>query len=128
MSNRLPTPGGDAGNWGNILNSYLSVSLNSDGTLKSIQNLSTQTGNYNVSLTDSVILVNANSGAVTISLPTAIGNNGFHLTVKKLNSSTNLVNITPYGTQTIDGLSPVSLLTQYTSLDIISDGANWNII
>jgi hypothetical protein len=31
---RLPTPGGDNGNWGNILNSFLSVSLNSDGTLK----------------------------------------------------------------------------------------------
>jgi hypothetical protein len=31
---RLPTPGGDNGDWGNILNDYLAVSLNSDGTLK----------------------------------------------------------------------------------------------
>lgn len=31
---RLPTPGGDTGNWGTILNDFLSVSLNSDGTLK----------------------------------------------------------------------------------------------
>jgi hypothetical protein len=33
MANRLPTPGGDNGDWGDILNSYLSVSLASDGTL-----------------------------------------------------------------------------------------------
>lgn len=31
---RLPVPGGDDGSWGNILNEYLSQSLNTDGTLK----------------------------------------------------------------------------------------------
>lgn len=33
---RLPTPGGDQGQWGQILNDYLSVSLNADGSLKPI--------------------------------------------------------------------------------------------
>lgn len=32
---RLPTPGGDDGQWGLILNDYLAQSLNADGTLKS---------------------------------------------------------------------------------------------
>jgi hypothetical protein len=31
---RLPTVGGDAGNWGTILNEYLTVSHNADGTIK----------------------------------------------------------------------------------------------
>ncbi len=31
---RLPQPGGDAGRWGQILNDYLAVSHNSDGTVK----------------------------------------------------------------------------------------------
>ena len=31
---RLPQPGGDAGNWGQILNDYLSVEHNADGSLK----------------------------------------------------------------------------------------------
>lgn len=31
---RLPTIGGDDGAWGNVLNDYLSVELNTDGTLK----------------------------------------------------------------------------------------------
>ena len=32
---RLPTPGGDDGTWGSILNDFLTQSLNSDGSLKS---------------------------------------------------------------------------------------------
>ena len=32
---RLPTPGADDGDWGNILNEYLGVSHSADGTLKS---------------------------------------------------------------------------------------------
>lgn len=31
---RLPQPGGDRGNWGEVLNDYLRTSLNDDGTLK----------------------------------------------------------------------------------------------
>jgi hypothetical protein len=34
MAQRLPIPGGDDGTWGNILNSFLEVSLNGDGTLQ----------------------------------------------------------------------------------------------
>jgi hypothetical protein len=33
MTARLPVPGSDDGDWGNILNTFLEVSLNSDGTL-----------------------------------------------------------------------------------------------
>ena len=33
MTQRLPIPGGDDGTWGNILNSFLEVSHNADGTL-----------------------------------------------------------------------------------------------
>jgi hypothetical protein len=31
---RLPVPGGDDGTWGSILNDYLAVSIDTDGTLK----------------------------------------------------------------------------------------------
>lgn len=31
---RLPTPGGDNGTWGDILNAFLAVEHNADGTLK----------------------------------------------------------------------------------------------
>lgn len=32
---RLPVVGSDNNDWGNVLNDYLSVSLNTDGTIKS---------------------------------------------------------------------------------------------
>lgn len=35
MTARLPTPGGDDGDWGDILNTFLEVSHNGDGTLSS---------------------------------------------------------------------------------------------
>ena len=35
MPPRLPTVGSDTNNWGTILNQYLTVSHNADGTLKS---------------------------------------------------------------------------------------------
>jgi hypothetical protein len=34
VSNRLPIPGGDDGDWGTILNDFLDVSLNGDGTIQ----------------------------------------------------------------------------------------------
>lgn len=34
MAARLPTPGGDEGSWGTLLNSYLLESHNADGTIK----------------------------------------------------------------------------------------------
>ncbi|HEV2412580.1 MAG TPA: hypothetical protein VGS28_02110 [Candidatus Saccharimonadales bacterium] len=34
MTARLPVPGGDSGAWGTVLNGFLSVSLNSDGTIQ----------------------------------------------------------------------------------------------
>jgi hypothetical protein len=36
---RLPTVGGDTGNWGNVLNDFLGVSHNTDGTLKGVANV-----------------------------------------------------------------------------------------
>ncbi len=39
---RLPSPGGDAGQWGTILNDFLSVEHNADGTLKSGGSLATK--------------------------------------------------------------------------------------
>ncbi|MGI8483558.1 MAG: SGNH/GDSL hydrolase family protein [Thermomicrobiales bacterium] len=39
---RLPQPGGDAGNWGEILNDFLAVEHNGDGTLKPDGSLATK--------------------------------------------------------------------------------------
>jgi hypothetical protein len=61
MSQRLPIPGGDDNEWGNILNSYLEVSHNTDGTLLpsaivsagsviSVNSISPSSGNINIGI------------------------------------------------------------------------------
>jgi hypothetical protein len=57
MSQRLPIPGGDAGTWGNILNGFLEVGLNNDGSLKLTVNGTApdSNGNIEISTTSPVI-------------------------------------------------------------------------
>jgi hypothetical protein len=43
---RLPTPGGDDNAWGNVLNTFLSVAHNSDGTLQTSGVVSAATGSF----------------------------------------------------------------------------------
>ncbi len=45
---RLPTPGQDNGTWGDVLNDFLSVEHNPDGTLKSSGSLATKANDANV--------------------------------------------------------------------------------
>ncbi len=45
---RLPIPGGDSGNWGEVLNNYLSIEHNSDGTQKTLSVGKGGTGATNV--------------------------------------------------------------------------------
>jgi hypothetical protein len=54
---RLPIPGGDSNNWGNILNEYLLVEHNADGTLKKAGDISTalSTANAAQSAVDALV-------------------------------------------------------------------------
>ncbi len=61
---------------------------------------------------------------VGITLPTAVGNENLY-TVK--NVATSSVLIIGDGAETIDDDATLILSTQYTSVDLISDGANWKI-
>lgn len=54
---RLPVPGSDNGVWGNILNDFLSVSFNSDGTLQN-------TGVMATKATDSAVVHNTGSETI----------------------------------------------------------------
>jgi hypothetical protein len=72
--------------------------------------------------TDYVYLV---SGTTTITLPTAVGNTNMY-TIKR--TGTNTVTIDTTSSQTIDGLTSQTLLTQYESMSFISDNSNWSII
>ena len=70
-------------------------------------------------------LVEATANSFTITLPTAVGIVGYKFTIKNTGSGT-IVLATTSG-QTIDGASTQSL-TQYQSLDVVSNNTNWIIV
>ena len=89
--------------------------------------ISTKTSAYTITATDSVILANATSGAVTITLPTAASISGRQYTVKKIDAVNN-VTLATTSSQTIDGSTTQVITSQYDSITVVSDGTNWHII
>jgi len=86
------------------------------------------TANYTATASDRVILCDATSNSITVSLPSASGITGRVYTIKKVDSSTNTVTVDPAGTETIDGASTYSLSSQWDFVTIVSDGSNWVIV
>jgi hypothetical protein len=87
----------------------------------------TKTGSYTATTNDEVILVNAASGPVAITLPTAASNSNEY-TIKKIDSSANNVTVATTSVQTIDGGTTAVIKVQYASVSVVSDGSNWFII
>jgi len=83
---------------------------------------------YTALVTDHTILADASSGAITINLPTAVGLGGFHLRIKKIDATVNIITVDGNGSQTIDGALTYALFSQYGAVQLISDNANWQII
>jgi hypothetical protein len=141
MTARLPVIGSDNNNWGTILNSYLQVSLDTDGSLLTsavatagaptfvaIPAISVRTSNYTMNTGKSeVVLTDATTSAVIITLPTAIGNSNI-FTVKKTDGSSHTVTVATTLFQTIDGGSTAVLKVQYAAVSLVSDGSNWLVI
>lgn len=69
----------------------------------------------------------ASGGAITLTLPTAVGNNGIEFVFKRTNSMANNVTIATSVGQTIDGASTLVLTMQWQSVNISSDNANWMV-
>ena len=68
------------------------------------------------------------SNDITINLPTAVGNEGLTYIIKKVDSTGNTITIDANSTQTIDGEETQTITQQYTSVKIISNGTNWDIL
>ena len=65
------------------------------------------------------------SGTITLTMPTAIGNSNRY-TIKNVGAG--VITVDTILGQTIDGSSSVLISVSNTSIDLISDGSNWNVI
>lgn len=75
-----------------------------------------------------IYLVNASTGTRTLTLYTAVGKTGERVIIKKTDASANHAVLAGGLGQTIDGSSSKSMTEQYASIEVVSDGSNWQII
>lgn len=96
--------------------------------------IATKTASATLTLSESTVLCNAASGAITLTLPTAASaynsttGVGQIYVVKKIDSSANTVTLDGNGSETIDGAATQALTTQWAVLRIQSNGSAWYII
>lgn len=87
-----------------------------------------KTADYTVALADGVVLVDATSAPVTITLPTAASASRRTFIVKKVDATANAVTIDPNGAETIDGLATRNTIVQWYSFSVYSNGTAWYIV
>jgi hypothetical protein len=81
-----------------------------------------------LTISDDVVLVNAAVAGVSLTLPALAAAFGQTLTIKKIDSSANIVTVTPSGAETIDGTTPITFNTPYLSLTLYADATGWFIL
>lgn len=84
---------------------------------------------YTIAAGDRIIRADASSGALTVTLPTAVGITGKTYTIKRIDilASSVLVTIATTSSQTID-TAPSHYLWPGEHITLESDGANWVVI
>jgi hypothetical protein len=86
------------------------------------------TGDTTVTTANVVVFANATSGAIDVTTYAATSNGGKTLIIKKTDSSSNTVDIIRSGSETIDGVTTITLSHQNESITLISDNSNWFIV
>lgn len=132
----LPTPGGDDGNWGTILNDYLLEEHNADGTHGLADGLVTDVVNTQNSVGATYTLPAPTSAGIhyltltascTLTLPTPVAGQSFTLVIKQGGSGS--YTITWPAEAKFDNGNDPTLSTAVGAIDVLGffspDGTNW---
>lgn len=84
--------------------------------------------NTTASLSDYLIEVDASSGSVTINLPAASEAANIIYNIKKIDSTGNSVIVDGDGSETIDGATTQTITSQWTNMQLMSNGTSWRIL
>lgn len=88
----------------------------------------TKTANYNATIADHTIRVNASTGPITISLPAVGAAPGAVLVIKKIDALGNHVTIVASSPDLIDGSPSISLASQFATVRLQCNGTSWDVI
>lgn len=111
----------------NCVNGYTVATTASTLRLKPGTNTRTVTTTATQFHNDDIILCNATGGAFSVNLQPAGTYINKRLTLVKIDSSANAVDVDPNSSETINGAATYSLTAQYKRVVIVSDGTKWII-
>lgn len=111
----------------NNLNFHDGISWQATGTLPDV---STVTSNTTLTILglSRIVRGNTTSQNIVTTLPTAVGNAGYKITLKRVSAGQNTWTIDAHNSETIDGGLTAVLRTLNESITLFSTGANWEII
>lgn len=92
---------------------------------KTVLSTTSKTTTYTATSSDDIILCSTSGGAWTLTLPAAASNTGKVYKIIKTTSDVNALTIDGNSSETIAGVATTKLIGQYDSIQIISDGSNW---
>jgi len=93
-----------------------------------VKPITTKTANYTLTSTDYTILVDATSGNLTMTLPSASSSTGRIYNIKKIDASANTVTLQANGAELIDGTNTKVISMQWSNINIQSNGTSWYIL
>jgi hypothetical protein len=103
----------------------LQSQIGGGGNTYNVTTISTDTS---LTTSERVVLCNAVSGTIVVTLPTAAGNEGVNYWIKKIDSTANLVTTSGLNSETIDGDLTFDLTSKDESITVVTDASNWYII
>ena len=115
---------------GSVVAANFEIGVTNAIIINPIVGIATKTSAYTLTVKDRVILVNATSGAVTITLPVPATFTGTIFNIKKIDSSVNTVTVDSAGGNgggLVDGGASITL-NQNDCIQAVSDGTNWYVI
>lgn len=126
---RRPVPRPQDGNsqppaWAGRLVMWLGVEFNNVARALAGSRVQEVTSDYTAQFTDAVVLADATTGAVAVTLPAPVDATGVGLTVKKVDASANAVTIVG----TVDGVVNPTLAAQYDAKTVYSSGTAWYVL
>ena len=125
-----PPTSGQALAWSSGSSKWIHTTISGGGATYARIGITEKTSSFAISDPVSASIVEEHykmnsTSNTTFTLPTAVGNNG--LTYDITNANTGVVTVATISSQTISGLSTITLDSQWQSVTVRSDGSNWII-
>ena len=88
----------------------------------------TKTGNYTINTSNLLILADASSNNITITLPTAVDNSGIFFGIKRIDNGSGNKTVTVTSSVNIDNQSSGIGLDAHASIFVLSNNSKWWIV